>query len=228
MKTALVTGANRGIGFEIARRLCFAGFRVIACGRDREKIEQAVGMLKGEGHTVVPRVLDVADEESIASLARDLESEDIVLDALVNNAAILLDRELDILECTRETFMKSLETNSIAPFLVTKSLLDRLRAGSRVVMMSSDRGKYCDDFSEWVPAYSLSKIALNVITRQLARVLEPKGILINAVCPGWVQTAMGGDGAQRSVEKGAETPVWLATEVEESGKFWRDKQEFGW
>lgn len=227
-KRALVTGANRGIGFEIVRRLCFAGYKVIACGRDMEKIQQAVGLLKGEGHDVEGMVLDVTDVASIRNLVENLEKEDIFLDALVNNAAVLLDRDLQILDATNRILMDTIETNTVAPLLVTKALLGRLKFGSRIVMMSSGAGVFCEGLSDWAPVYSLSKTGLNVVTRQLAKALDSREIRVNAVCPGWVQTEMGGEHAPRSIEHGAETPLWLATEVEETGKFWRDKNEIGW
>jgi len=227
-KTALVTGANRGIGFEIARRLCFAGFKVFVCGRSEEKIKQAIGMLKGEGHHVESKVLDVTDAESISSLAEELERDAVNLDALVNNAAVLLDRDMGIMEIDDKTIMNTLKTNTLAPLMVTKGLMGALKSGSRVVMMSSGAGAFCEGISDWAPVYSLSKTGLNAITRQMAKALAPREILVNAVCPGWVQTSMGGEGAPRKVEQGAETPVWLATEVNVTGKFWRDKNEIPW
>jgi NAD(P)-dependent dehydrogenase (short-subunit alcohol dehydrogenase family) len=226
--TALVTGANRGIGFEIARRLGFAGYRVIACGRDLAKMNQAVGMLRGEGHEVVAKVLDVTDWGGLQSLREEMEKEEIELDALVNNAAVLLDRDLGILDIDPDVMGRTLTTNTMAPLMVTRMLLPLIKRGGRVVMMSSGAGAFCQDFSEWAPIYSLSKTALNALTRQLAPPLLDRGIMVNAVCPGWVQTSMGGSGAPRTIEQGAETPVWLATEVEATGKFWRDKQEIAW
>jgi NAD(P)-dependent dehydrogenase (short-subunit alcohol dehydrogenase family) len=185
-------------------------------------------MLRAENDNVTAKVLDVTNKDSIAALVKEFREEDIKLDVLVNNAAVLLDGDVDLMDISPEDFLTTLNTNTVAPFLVTRSFMSFLKQGSRVVMMSSGAGAYCDSVSDWAPIYSLSKTGLNAVTRQLAKVLEPKGILINAACPGWVKTDMGGEGATRSIKEGAETPVWLATEVNESGKFWRDKQVIDW
>lgn len=227
-KTALVTGANRGIGFQITRELSELGYKVIATGRSADKLKQTIGMLRAENEHVTAKVLDVTDQKSIAKLAAELESEGIKLDALVNNAAVLLDDQKGLFDITPEEFSRTMNTNTVAPFFVTKALLPFLSKGSRVVMMSSTVSQFCGSISEWAPIYSLSKTGLNAVTRQLAKALEPKGILVNAVSPGWVKTDMGGDKAKRTVRQGAETPVWLATEAIESGKFWRDKVEISW
>lgn len=105
-----------------------------------------------------------------------------------------------------------------------------LRKGSRIINVSSDAGRILQGVSTWAPVYSLSKTTMNAITLQLAAALQPGGIAVNAMCPGWVKTDMGGSGASRSVDKGAETAVWLATEAAQSltGKFFRDKKEISW
>ncbi len=228
MKTALVTGANRGIGYEICRQLGELGFHVIASGRNETKINDAASTLSASGYKVTPQVLDVTNEDSIATVSSFLAKKGITLDALVNNAAILLDGNHGLLENDKETITRTLEANTIAPLLVTKGLMSNLSGNARIVMMSSGAGTFCAGVSAWAPIYSMSKTALNALTLQLHGILSPKGMVVNAVCPGWVKTDMGGAGAAREVSLGAETPVWLATEVEESGKFWRDKKEISW
>ncbi|HKL03805.1 MAG TPA: SDR family NAD(P)-dependent oxidoreductase, partial [Cryomorphaceae bacterium] len=200
-KVAVVTGANRGIGFEIARQLGFKGYTVYACGRDENSLNQSVGMLTGEGHRVFPVVLDVRDPESIKSMREKLSDDEVRIDALVNNAAVLVDRNKSILELSRSEVMETLETNTIAPLMVTQALSDLLSEGSRVVMVSSTSGKFCAELEYWAPIYATSKTALNAITRQMAPELAKRNISINAVHPGWVKTDMGGDGAQKDVPK---------------------------
>jgi NAD(P)-dependent dehydrogenase (short-subunit alcohol dehydrogenase family) len=229
-KVALVTGANKGIGFEIARQLGFKSYRVFMCGRNAGKIRQAGGMLTGEGHDVEPIVLDVTNLEAVKELADRFKSEGIEIAALVNNAGILKDRETNLLELSYGDLHDTMLTNAYAPFFITQFFIPVMEEGSRVVMVSSGAGTFCGELSTWAPAYATSKTTLNALTRQLAPVLAQRNIAINAVCPGWVQTSMGGEGATRSVKEGAETPVWLATEVDlkETGKFWRDKAEISW
>jgi len=227
-KNALVTGSNRGIGFQICRELSERGYHVYATGRDADRLNQTIGMLRAENDNITARVLDVTDKDSLAKLVKEFRRENVELDVLVNNAAILLDKDKSILEISKEDFLQTLNTNTVAPLIVTRAFLPFMKRGSRIVMMSSDAGAYCQKISDWGPAYSLSKTGINAVTRHLAPLLADQGVLINCVNPGWTKTDMGGDGALRSVQEGAETPVWLATEVEVSGKFWKDKKEIDW
>lgn len=230
-KVAIVTGANRGIGFEISRQLCFKGYKVYMCSRNLSRIQQSSGLLRGEGHNVETAILDVTNPESIENLIQSLANAEEKVDALINNAAVLLDDQKDILGLSRAEILLSLHTNTVAPLLMTKALLPLMNKGCRVVMLSSTAGTFCkEELGSWAPIYALSKTALNAVTRQLVPVLAKKDVMINAVCPGWTRTTMGGSNAPRSVDQGAETPVWLATEVTkaESGKFWRDKKEISW
>lgn len=229
-KIAFVTGANRGIGFEISRQLCFKGYKVYMGSRNHGRISQSSGLLRGEGHEVEHIIIDVTISETIDAFVKLLESKGEKLDALINNAGVSLDKNTRILETSHADILTTLETNTIAPLILTRKLLPCMNEGSRVVMMSSSMARICDGINFDWPIYSLSKVGLNFITRQLAPELAKYKIAVNAVSPGHVRTSMGGDHAPRSTNEGAETPVWLATEVEieKTGKFWLDKKEISW
>ena len=229
-KIAFVTGANRGIGFEISRQLCFKGYKVYMGSRNHGRISQSSGLLRGEGHEVEHIIIDVTISETIDAFVKLLESKGEKLDALINNAGVSLDKNTRILETSHADILTTLETNTIAPLILTRKLLPCMNEGSRVVMMSSSMARICDGINFDWPIYSLSKVGLNFITRQLAPELAKYKIAVNAVSPGHVRTSMGGDHAPRSTNEGAETPVWLATdvEIEKTGKFWLDKKEISW
>jgi NAD(P)-dependent dehydrogenase (short-subunit alcohol dehydrogenase family) len=213
MKTALVTGANKGIGSEVARQLDKKGWRVIRTARrppDDSFIE-----------------LDVTDPASIAAAAQKVDA----LDVLVNNAGILEDGDENVLTLDASIVRRALETNTLGPLRVTQAFLPALLKSrqARIVNVSSGGGQL-SDMGTWAPAYCISKTALNAVTVQLANALREKNIPVNSVCPGWVRTDMGGPNAPRSVEEGADTIVWLVTEAPRSltGKFLRDRKEIPW
>jgi NAD(P)-dependent dehydrogenase (short-subunit alcohol dehydrogenase family) len=228
---ALVTGANRGIGREIARQLAGKGVRVVAAAREKAAAENAAEGLAAEGGHVEGLVLDVSDSASIARAAHDFAQRFDQLDVLVNNAGIYPDKGYSLLSAPRELFIKTLHTNTLGPIEIVQQFLPSLRKspGARVINMSSGYGQL-DDLSPDVSAYCLSKLALNGVTIMLAKALVGDGIAVNSVCPGWVRTDMGGAEAPRSVEEGADTAVWLATEADPSitGKFFRDRAEIPW
>lgn len=226
--TALVTGANRGIGFEIAKEIAEKNYLVFLSARDVENGIKAVEDLKKKGLSVEFLEMDVSVKKSIEQAADQFKSKSKTLDVLVNNAAILIDNG-DILKLNLDTFLQTLMTNTAGPFLVTKSFLAFMKKGSRIINISSDSGSLSGMGSK-TPAYSISKTALNAVTRQFAASLKSKGIAVNSVHPGWVRTDMGGFFAPRSLKKGAETPVWLATEapIELTGKYLYDKYEMEW
>lgn len=231
MKTALVTGGNKGIGLEIVRQLAGRGFRVFLGARNAERGKQAVESLgKTEGE-VVYLPIDVNSPESIAEAAAAVSEQVDCLDVLINNAAILLDENESALTIDDEIIDSTLRSNVYGPWRVTKAFLPLLRKSkdARVINMSSGAGSLSAG-SGWAPAYSVSKTALNGVTVQLALALKPEGIPVNAVCPGWVRTDMGGPAATRSVQEGADTPVWLATEAPRklTGKFIRDREVMSW
>jgi NAD(P)-dependent dehydrogenase (short-subunit alcohol dehydrogenase family) len=213
MKTALVTGANKGIGAEVSRQLANRGWRVVRTARrpsDNSFIQ-----------------LDVTDAKSIAEAVRQVDQ----LDVLVNNAAILEDDDKGVLTLDEKILRRTLETNTLGPLRVTQAFIPLLEKSkdARIVNVSSGGGQL-SDMGTWSPAYCISKTALNAVTVQLAGALREKRIPVNSVCPGWVRTEMGGANAPRSVEEGADTIVWLATDAPRdlTGKFLRDRKVIPW
>jgi len=229
-KTAIVTGANRGIGLEISRQLGQLGIKVIMTARNEEKGEAAYSQLKKEGLDVHFHALDVTNEESIQMLSLDVKDQYGALDILINNAGIFLDDKNSILDIDLDTVRKTMETNVYGPLRLSQVLAPLLKKSEdgRIVNVSSGMGAI-EDLGGWDPSYSLSKTALNVLTIQFADALRDSGVLVNSMCPGWVRTDMGGSSAPRSVEEGADTAVWLATgEVGRTGLFFRDRKEISW
>ena len=230
MKTALITGAYRGLGLEIARQLGQKGFRVFITGRKPELLEAAVARLRAENIAVQALPLDITNLTSIFQALSTLQEQAVQLDVLVNNAALRLDADFGILEVPLDMIEQMLRTNAIGPLLVTRQLLPVLAEKARVINISSSAGKISDGLYPWAPGYAISKTALNAVTLQLATALGERDMAVNAVCPGWLRTDMGGAEAPRSVEQGADTVVWLATEAPHTlrGKFLRDRAEIQW
>lgn len=230
MKTALITGANKGIGFEIARQIGQKGYRVLLSARNEERGSQAAMTLQDEGIEVDFIPMDVGKKESIKKAFQLVKLKTDRLDVLINNAGILLDNKQGILTMSEIDIEMTLQINALGVLYVTRAFVPLMHGRSRVINLSSGAGTICGGMGTWAPVYSISKTTENAITIQLAHALSSKGIQVNAVCPGWVKTDMGGAGANRSVQKGAETPVWLATapKIEYSGKFFRDKVAIDW
>jgi len=230
MKTALVTGANKGIGREVARQLARKGFHVFVGARKREAGRKAANEIAGEGGKATFLQIDVADHASVTAAARQFEKIADHLDVLVNNAGIIVDGDDSILEISDDQMRQTLETNTLGALRVTRAFLPFLKKSKtpRIINVSSGGGQLTGGADGWAPAYCVSKTALNGITSQLAAAL-PK-FAVNSVCPGWVRTDMGGQGATRSVEEGADTIVWLASEASQNltGKFLRDRKEIPW
>jgi NAD(P)-dependent dehydrogenase (short-subunit alcohol dehydrogenase family) len=228
-KTALVTGANKGIGFEVARELARMGLRVFLGARKVEAGRAAAEKLKADGDIAFLEI-DVSDAASIHRAAEELAGQTDRLDVLVNNAGILLDEDKDALTITPEIFEATLRTNTLGPWLVAQAFAPLLKKSRepRIVNVSSGGGQLEDGADGWAPAYCVSKTALNGVTVQLAAAL-PK-CAVNSVCPGWVRTDMGGENATRSVAEGAATIVWLATDAPHdlTGKFIRDRKVIPW
>jgi NAD(P)-dependent dehydrogenase (short-subunit alcohol dehydrogenase family) len=231
-RVAVVTGASRGIGREVAHELAQKGLRVILTARDPANGEAALSTLAAEGLPVAFHVLDVRRVDEASKLAKWLEREFGRVDVLVNNAGVMLDPRgarlatLD-LNVVRDTF----ETNVFGAIIVSQALLPLMRKGGygRIVNVSSGLGQL-ESMGAGTPAYRLSKAALNALTRTLAAELEGTGIKVNAMCPGWVRTDMGGRSAPRSAAQGADTAVWLATLPDNgpTGGFFRDRKQVAW
>jgi NAD(P)-dependent dehydrogenase (short-subunit alcohol dehydrogenase family) len=230
MKTALVTGGNRGIGLEVCRQLAAAGHRVVLAARDRHKGEAAARGLGDLAARVTVVALDVADEASIRRAERTVR--DIApIDVLVNNAAILLGEDDSILETSWADLTATFTTNVIGAVRVAQAFVPGMveRGYGRVVNVSSMAGQL-SSMRTYAPAYSMSKAALNAFTRQLAAATRGTGVLVNSACPGWVRTDMGGSSAPRSVAEGADTIVWLATLPPSgpTGGFFADRKKIDW
>ncbi|HEY5921739.1 MAG TPA: SDR family NAD(P)-dependent oxidoreductase [Kofleriaceae bacterium] len=243
-KSALVTGANRGIGQEVARVLAVEGWDVLVGSRDRQKGDAAAARLRNEtGGRLKGVELDVTSDESVATAAQKLRDGAIRIDALVNNAAVYgVARGADGVALT-------LETNFFGPLRVTFGMLPLLRDGATITNVTSAYGAlvnldethrrlladpaltrdaleaHMHDFVRgggkgWgADAYSVSKAALNALTRILASELAPRKIRVNSTCPGWVRTDMGGRSAPRSVEQGAASVLFAVTTTETGGLF---------
>ena len=229
-RIALVTGANRGIGLEIVRQLGERGISVWLAARDSVAGEEAAESLRKAGLDVRFVQMDVEEVKGIRSAMKTVSASVDHLDVLINNAGILLDESTSVLDVAPDVVHRTITINTLGAFFVTQTFLPLLVKGSRIINVSSGAGEIGEGMSTYAPVYSISKTAMNAVTCQFALALKKKGIAVNAVCPGWVRTEMGGKMAPRSVKKGAETPVWLATEapIGETGKFWRDKRVIAW
>jgi len=228
-RVALVSGGNRGIGREVARQLAARDYAVVIGSRDLAKGEKVAREL---GENVTARQLDVTDEESIVHCVASIAEDPGRLDVLVNNAGVTgggwstsaLDVDLDEVR-------KTLETNLFGAWRLTEEVLPLMRKNryGRIVNISSGMGQL-SDMGGHSPAYRVSKTGLNVLTRMLTAELSDENILVNSVCPGWVRTDMGTQAARRSVEEGADTPVWLATLPDDGprGGFFRDREPIPW
>ncbi|HJV23802.1 MAG TPA: SDR family NAD(P)-dependent oxidoreductase [Holophagaceae bacterium] len=220
MTLVLVTGASRGIGRELCRQLLDRGCTVIAGVRDPAQAPEGTE----------PLALDVAEGDSVAAAAEAVRQAHGFIDVLVNNAAILLaEVDEDLLHLPEDALLETLDTNLLGPLRIVQAFAPLLRKGGRIVNVSSE-GASLSSPSNWSPAYCLSKTALNGLTGQLSVALKAKGISVNAACPGWVRTDMGGAGAPRSVVEGASGLAWLCLEAPASltGKFMRDGKEIPW
>jgi NAD(P)-dependent dehydrogenase (short-subunit alcohol dehydrogenase family) len=224
---ALVTGANRGIGREVARQLAERDYEVILSARDQAKASAAADELSREtGGKVTPLRLDVADPVSIAQAAEQVRSDPGSLDVLVNNAGIGSDFGVAGADPDFEKLQAALDTNFFGAYRLTIALLPLLRQSEhpRIVNVSSGMGGVTE-MGGWSPGYRVSKAALNAMTRILSTELKGEGILVNSACPGFVNTDMGGPmGAKKPVEDGAAGIVWLARIPDDgpSGGFFRD------
>lgn len=228
MPIAIVTGANRGIGLEVCRQLARLNYTVILGSRDPAKGERAAAQLNDS--RIIPRQLDVSDADSIERLRDWVADEFGILDVLVNNAAIHYDTWQRAVNADLNVVQEAMETNVYGAWRMVQAFLPMLRKSQhgRIVNVSSEAGSLAS-MGGGTPAYSMSKAALNALTRMLAAELRSSHILVNAVCPGWVATDMGGSGG-RPVHEGAASVVWAATLPDDgpTGGFFRDGKPLRW
>ena len=229
-RIALVTGANRGIGFAVCRRLGQEGATVVLASRDEARGDEAAGKLRYEGLDVVARQLDVTDQASVDAAATWLEATYGRLDVLVNNAGIMPNKAR-VLEATLEDAEAMWQVNVLGPWRACQAFLPLMLPGGwgRIVNVSSEAGRF-DRINAVATAYRVSKAALNAYTKSLASELHPRGILVNAVCPGWVASDMGGPEAARTLEQGAESIFWAIALDDDgpTGGFFQDGKPMPW
>jgi NAD(P)-dependent dehydrogenase (short-subunit alcohol dehydrogenase family) len=235
-RVAVVTGANRGIGFETCRQLAKHGMKVVLTARDEIKGRDAAERLRREELDVDFLPLDVSDDASVRELASRIKTTYGHVDVLVNNAGIMIDGKAGdeaagtgVMQAKVETLRRTMEVNVYGALRVTQALLPLMpKDGARIVNVSSGMGQLGDMNGGW-PGYRISKTGLNALTRIFADELKQTGIRVNSICPGWVKTDMGGAGATRTPQQGADTIVWLATAPDvPTGGFFRDRKPIPW
>jgi NAD(P)-dependent dehydrogenase (short-subunit alcohol dehydrogenase family) len=238
-KVALVTGANKGIGFEIARQLAQKKIAVLVGARDPDRGMTACERLQSEGLDAHFITVDVVRATSIEAAIGKIKDDFGRLDILVNNAGIQIDTQSGILQLDPVVFQNTLETNSFGPLLLVQGAVRLMQTNEygRIVNMASTLGSLAEIArpdspydAVLAPAYRLSKTLLNGITVLLAKELRGSNILVNSLCPGWVRTEMGGEEAPLSPAQGADTAVWLATLPDDgpTGGFFRERQPIPW
>jgi NAD(P)-dependent dehydrogenase (short-subunit alcohol dehydrogenase family) len=236
MHTAIVTGANRGVGRGVAKQLALLGYQTILTSRHELKGQLTVNELKKEigaeaAGNLIYHQLDVTHAESIKRLYNFVTHKYEAADILINNAAVLLDQFGRISQTPLDIYRSTMATNVFGPLLLCQTFIPMMlkRNYGRIVNVSSGAGQI-ENMVDDMPAYRLSKIALNGLTLILAESVKGTNVLVNAGCPGWVRTEMGSPDAPRSIEEGAEGIVWLATLPDGGphGGFFRDKQLLSW
>jgi NAD(P)-dependent dehydrogenase (short-subunit alcohol dehydrogenase family) len=227
---AVVTGANRGIGREVARQLADAGYLVVLGSRGEQRGRAAAAELGGDRAGVVARQLDVSDDASVRAAAAWVEAELGRCDALVNNAGVDYDTDARATTADLGRVQRAMEVNLYGAWRTALEFLALLRRSPhpRLVNVSSGGGSIAE-MGAGTPAYSVSKAALNALTRILAAELRADGVLVNAVCPGWVATDMGGPGG-RPVAAGAASVTWAVLLADDgpTGGFFRDGRPVAW
>ena len=226
-RVVVVTGGNRGLGREVAHQCAARGDRVVLGSRDLMAGRRVAWAI---GPSVVPVTLDVTDPAGLAAAAQEVERAVGRVDVLVNNAAIHYDTDQTAVDVDLAIVREALETNLLGAWQTTLAFLPLLRrsAHPRVVMVSSEGGSLAS-MGGGTPAYSVSKAGLNALTRVLAGDLRGDRILVNAVCPGWTATDMGGSGG-RPVAEGARSVLWAVDLLDggPTGTFTRDGQPLRW
>jgi NAD(P)-dependent dehydrogenase (short-subunit alcohol dehydrogenase family) len=225
-RTALVTGGNRGIGFATCRALAQQGLRVVLAARHESEGRRAEAELRRDGLEVDYYPMDVAEPAWIDKMRRMMKIDGVAIDVLVNNAGVYTPG--DAASVDEDDLEEAWAVNVRGPWLLTQVLLPgmRERGYGRIVNISSGSGSFAEGLDPEHAAYAATKAALNAFTVCLAKTLVNEDIKVNAMCPGWVRTRMGGSAAPRTPEEAADTAVWLATLPEHgpSGGFFRDRQ----
>jgi NAD(P)-dependent dehydrogenase (short-subunit alcohol dehydrogenase family) len=225
-QVVLITGTNRGIGLGIASGMAALGWQVIATARSQAKADQAV---KSIGHGAIGVALDVTSEDSVREAADQVSRHFDHLDVLINNAGVMGNHAMQEFDLPQVSSV--MDANFMGPIRTSKYFLPLLRKSmdARIINVSSGMGEQASLESGGYGAYRLSKSSLNSFTILLAAELRSTTVKVMAMCPGWVKTDMGGAGASRSVEQGAETAIWLSTAADaKTGKFYRDKKIISW
>lgn len=235
-RVAVVSGGNRGIGLEICRQLLAQGVSVVLGSRDAGAGNRAAVALEAEikppAAKIVGRQLDVVDPDSVKRCADFVTDHFGQCDILVNNAGIMTEpRDGSLLQTSPAVFREILDVNVMGAVMMCQAYVPLMKTMGygRIVNLSSGLGQL-ERMGPGLPAYRISKTALNALTRTLAAELKADGILVNSVSPGWVKTEMGGNNADRSVEEGAETAVWLCLlpSTGPTGGFYRDRKAIPW
>lgn len=227
-KTIVITGANRGIGFEAAKQLAAGGHEVVLTGRNQAKVEAAAATLDGN---VIPHVLDVTDEGSIERFANFIKKKELAIDVLINNAGSVFDKKEEQdgpnpLTTRADALRKTLELNLVGAYLVIQHLFPCMTKNGRadIINISSGMGALKDMGTGW-PAYRMSKAAMNAMTVWLSAELQGGNTKVNSLCPGWVRTELGGPNAHRTLEQGVQGILWIVNqEPDIHGKFIRDQR----
>ena len=230
-KIALVTGGNRGIGLEICRQLVQENIFVILTARSESKGKEACKSLKESESKIIFHQLEMTDVNSIINIVEFVKSKFGRLDILINNAGILIDENQSALKVSMNIIKETFETNLIGPYKLIQSFIPLMKQNNygRIINVSSGMGSFAEMGSGYA-GYRISKTALNAMTKILANELAGSNILINSMSPGWVKTDMGGPNADRTVQEGADTAIWLSILPNggPSGKFYRDKKVIDW
>jgi NAD(P)-dependent dehydrogenase (short-subunit alcohol dehydrogenase family) len=230
-RVAVITGSNRGMGYETARQLIARGYRVALTGRNPDALDAARRRLGDAAAHAICQRLDVTDVASIVEASRSIHTRWGRVDVLVNNAAILLSEDDEALAIPLDDYRQTFEVNLFGVIETCRVFLPGMaeRGYGRVVNVSSRAGQLAG-MTTYAPAYSMSKTVVNALTRLLAATYRARGVLVNAVDPGWVRTDMGGPSAPRSLEEGVDTKVWLATlpDAGPTGGFFKDRRSVEW
>jgi NAD(P)-dependent dehydrogenase (short-subunit alcohol dehydrogenase family) len=235
-RVAVVTGANRGLGLGTAAALAERGYTVALTARDMDAAREAAKPLQARGLQVVPMRLDVTRQSEVAALARELDDRFGRVDVLVNNAAVVSPDgddagKLGVFEADPLLIARIFDANTLGPMRLCQALVPLMRRNGygRIVNVSSGMGALHDMGGGW-PGYRLSKAALNALTRILTQELGEAPIKVNAVCPGWVQTDMGGPDAPRTLDQGVQSVLWAALLPDDGprGGFFRDGVALAW